>query len=345
MESTKEPFTVYDLKFFRFSAYFRVLDELSLPGTFAGNVVRSALGRAMHSVRFGTSGICKECPIRAECRYTDIFSYLFESPFDHPLIGENENYLPDKYKQKNYPGPFVFVPPSPGLYLQGQELRIDFTLIGMAIQFFPFMVCSLERFASNGLARYRSRLALEKIVCQDNSDSAVVHASNAPVSLPDSTSVLSTRKILGQCSDFDISASDSLRMKIRFLTPFRVKHQNRLPRDLTFEILARSVFRRLVYLTLYKELGDMPLFEIDYAALLPRTKEISEIENRIEWVESGRYSVRRRQRMKIGGYLGTIEFGGDLVPFIPHVSICKYAHIGTKTSFGFGTYEASVSAP
>jgi len=338
-------FIFYNLSFFRFSAHFRVQNSFKMP-VYTGNIIRSVLGRAMHSIHFGMKEACITCPIRSECRYSSLYAYLFESPFDHPFIKENDEDLSVRYKRKQYPKPFLFCPPPGGYYVEGEDLEIVFSLIGRAISVFPFMVCALEEFAKNGILKRRSRIILEKILWEDvigDEDSVVMYDSSANrIRMPDTNHIIDTEKIMEDSLGSILPSRHIRKLKVRFLTPFRYKHKNRLGVPLTFEIFVKKMLERLTLLSVHKKApNNAGTFVIEHRRLLSMAGEIREIQD-MSWFELKRYSSSQKDYMILGGYIGTIQFEGEIEPFMPLINICEYVQIGSKISFGFGKYEATV---
>jgi hypothetical protein len=52
-----------------------------------------------------------------------------------------------------------------------------------------------------------------------------------------------------------------------------------------------------------------------------------------------RYSSRQKTRMKMGGLMGEITYGGPVAAFEPFLRAGEILHVGKGTSFGLGKYE------
>ncbi len=332
-----------NLSFSRFKAYFQVKKTVDLP-SYAGSTFRGALGHGLRKVRYGTKGdACSECMVRSQCRYGALYAYLFESPSDHPFIAENSRSL--QMKHETYPQPFILEPPAGGLYLSGEFLPLWFTLVGKAIECFPFMACGLSHISHVGMVyneggiRGRGKISLEAIVdgtpSEDGSETLIYDGRTGRVVGP------------GQILDFDLVqhwVTSSLdrehpveRIRIRFLSPFRYKNENRLGKPLIFEVFMRNVFRRLTLLSVH---SPIPL-AIDYKNLLALAENVQRETSTLQWFDWERASARQKVRMKLGGVVGDIVFSGDLSEFLPYIKMGEFLNIGKGGAFGLGKYEVA----
>ncbi|MDN3512306.1 MAG: CRISPR system precrRNA processing endoribonuclease RAMP protein Cas6 [Candidatus Jettenia sp.] len=107
-----------------------------------------------------------------------------------------------------------------------------------------------------------------------------------------------------------------------------------MTKELEFHVLFRSILRRLSTL-LYFHCNEVKL-SIDYKQLIEDAKGITVAKNDLIWDDYERYSTRKEQRMKIGGFSGSIRYCGDLEPFISFLLLAEYIHTRKSVSFGFG---------
>lgn len=59
----------------------------------------------------------------------------------------------------------------------------------------------------------------------------------------------------------------------------------------------------------------------------------------LHWQHPERYSSRQQSRIKLGGFVGKMSFGGDLGRFMPLLKLGEYLQVGKGTSFGLGKYK------
>jgi CRISPR/Cas system endoribonuclease Cas6 (RAMP superfamily) len=58
----------------------------------------------------------------------------------------------------------------------------------------------------------------------------------------------------------------------------------------------------------------------------------------IRWRDWERYSARQDARMKMGGFVGEVEYAGAIGEFVPLLKLGERVHIGKGTGFGLGRY-------
>jgi CRISPR-associated endoribonuclease Cas6 len=129
---------------------------------------------------------------------------------------------------------------------------------------------------------------------------------------------------------------DPYHVKLRFLTPARIKYNGKFIDDANFEIVIRNLLRRLSSIA---EVHCGEKWELDWKGLIERSKEIKTVNSDLAWKDWERYSQRQDTKLKMGGFLGDIAFEGDLAEFMPYLKLGEFLHIGKGTVFGLGKYE------
>jgi CRISPR-associated endoribonuclease Cas6 len=145
----------------------------------------------------------------------------------------------------------------------------------------------------------------------------------------------------GLSSSSDLSSSvpfhlSPLTLNLVFVTPTRLKFDGNLSPKPEFHILIRNLLRRISLLS-YFHCGEE--LDLDFKGLIENSKSIKIKEEKLSWVDWERYSNRQETKMKMGGFVGSITFEGDLKAFLPFILLGEYIHVGKGTSFGLGKYE------
>jgi hypothetical protein len=119
-------------------------------------------------------------------------------------------------------------------------------------------------------------------------------------------------------------------------TPLRLKHENKLVRQPPdFSLLFSKLLARLNMLS--QAQGNQPLVEGETKArLLQLADDIVLNRSDTRWVDWNRYSSSQKASMQFGGLMGTLEYGGELAPFLPLLRMAELTHLGGKTTFGLG---------
>ena len=124
-------------------------------------------------------------------------------------------------------------------------------------------------------------------------------------------------------------------LELEFLTPTSIKVNGRWTSKLTFEHLVRNLLRRIRFLSYFHCGEDL---EVDAHALIQAAGSVTDTPD-LYWVRKDRYSHRKEASVPMGGFLGKIQFEGDLTPFLPFIYLGEHLHIGHHTAFGYGQYD------
>ena len=293
------------------------IDAISLP-PYKGSALRGGFGHSFRKVACAIKRKdCDDCLLKHRCAY----SYIFETP---PPADSD---LMRKYPR--VPHPFVIEPPleEKSKYEPGERLDFGLVLIGRAREYLPYFVYAFDELGNMGIGRGKGRYRLEKITCSG----AVIY--------------MAKDKVLGACTDvarFTRSDSPVPRLGIRFLTPTRIKFEERLAAEPEFHILIRNLLRRISSLS-YFHCGKQ--LDLDFNGVIDRAGKVRQVRSAVEWVDWERYSSRQDTRMKLGGFVGEVEYEGDLQEFVPLLKAGEAVHIGKATSFGLGKYQILTQLP
>jgi hypothetical protein len=133
------------------------------------------------------------------------------------------------------------------------------------------------------------------------------------------------------------SAPSPSSCRLRFSTPTRIRVNGDLQSELSFELLVRNLLRRVSALSAVHGRGPM---ELDYRGLIGRAASVETRSSRLTWWDLDRYSNRQQTKMKLGGFIGEVEYEGEAIEeFLPLLAAGEILSIGTGTSFGLGKYE------
>ena len=328
-----------NLSFSRINALFHVRSDITLPA-FTGSTFHGVLGRALSDVHYSDRReACSECSCRPECRYANLYSYMFETPADHPFVSQAGALI--RKNQKEYLKPVILDPPRGGAYPEGDQLMLQMTLVGKAIECLPFAVCALRQFSQARFGPSNECLMLDSIIDGLDSESLVetlIYNGKTDTYIGPGSVCDLNRIVEDTYSNLD-TVSTTSNIHIRFLTPFRFMENNHLGATLDFKIFMSRILDRIELLSVHSPLTE----PIDKNAILDAAAQVKTEKSSLQWYDWERYSSRQNSRMKFGGYLGDIVFSGNLIPFLPYIKMGEYLHVGKQTSFGLGKYRVMVS--
>lgn len=340
----------------------RARQSCALPA-YLGSTLRGAFGHALKRAACSTAhGDCARCLLTEACAYT--------------LIFEGTASQAARARRDTPPHPFVLRPPHVSFlasdsasdthpfqsstharagdanrYAVDDELMFEILLVGEATRRAPYVARAVQLMADNGLGCARAPFDLDEVqeVAPDETTGVLYRAAHFParasVSLPQAATltdfVHARYRELLNASDDEMHATaapraDGETLKLRLLTPMRLRVEGELRTALDFELLLRNVMRRL-HLLLHA-FSPEP-FDADYRSLLALATRVRTRASRLTPFDLERYSNRQQSKQKLDGFLGEVEYAGDeLHGFVPLMLAGELLHVGAATVFGFGRY-------
>lgn len=312
--------TLDHIKVGKFNFRIRALEDLFLPA-YKGSTLRGGFGMALKRATCALRNQdCADCLLRKQC----VYLYLFETP--PPDDSEMMRLYPAA------PHPFVIEPPewNAEKISTGQCLDFQLVLIGKGLDYLPYFVYAFVCLGESGLGKGRGKFALEEVSAYGTAGMEVLYTMQGR-----------TLKRVADYSDWAgmIQRSSKLsnleELTMKFLTTARIKFNGSLVEKPQFHQLARSLLRRISALSYFH--CDRRL-DLDFAALVQEAMQIKTIYSDLHWLDWERYSTRQKQRMTLGGFIGTVTFRGNLHRFLPLLALGEVVHIGKAASFGLGKY-------
>lgn len=121
--------------------------------------------------------------------------------------------------------------------------------------------------------------------------------------------------------------------RVRFLTPTELKANGKLIEEPTFAVLAGRIRDRIS--TLMQRYGNGPL-NIDFEALSERATRVRMTRCELTQIKAARRSGRTGQMHPLGGFIGEVDYEGDLTGFVPLLKAAEWTGVGRQTSWGKG---------
>jgi len=309
--------------------HFEALDPVTLP-FFRENALRAALGTALRRVvcSFPKRSTCEGCQLENICPYGKL---IFFSQTQR-----------NTRKGNVLPFTAYFTKSTPMKMESGQLFCLNLRLFGTAVNYFPYFYFALEEMAHRGIgvlseSGKRGRLALRTI--------ELINPRGFKIPLISTNFAYRTQKEVPtyMLKDYIESVSDLPdkinHVRIKTLSPLRIKHRGHLTDHLDFHILMRAVLRRLSSLYLFTY--GTPL-ELNYREIVSLSENIQIERIKLRWHDYHRYSKTQQMEMKIGGVVGEVVYRGQLHEFYPFLKAGELLSVGRSISFGFGRYELNV---
>lgn len=313
-----------DFSFYPLRFYFTARDAVVFPPGKAANVLRGALGTVFR--RFACPPECtgaKLCEMRESCPYARLFE---PTPLQGGPSGFADSPRPFVFRARHLDGA-TFGPGSPFHF----DLNL-FTCDGPALAYF---VLAFGEIAQQGLGPRRGALTLDRVLLFDAdglaretiySERALqLEAAPEPVTLK-----------LDDCSQ------TATGVRVHFLTPTELKSGHAVTATPEFAILLARIRDRIS--TLRGLYGTGPL-ELDFRAFTQHASAVLLASADIRSVKVSRYSTRTHQTHSLGGFVGSVDYRGDVSPFLAYLRVARFTGVGRHTVWGKGEIDTEILAP
>lgn len=298
-----------------------VFKENAILPEFKGSAFRGGFGWALKSVSCSmNSRECQGCLLKTRCIYPTIFEALPDQDGQLRGMGQHPYCISPPLDRKRH-------------YERGEAFDFTLLLFGQANHYLPYFIYAFEKMGQNGIGRGeegpRARFIIQFMkmndqLVYDGREQRIVTEAQPPFL---------------DYSDLPGLPAHGHGVDISWLTPLRIKRDNRLTDALPFHVLVRSLLRRIS--GLFASFGNGEP-DIDYRGLVERSEAVRIRHSRLQWLDNRRFSSRQDQEMLFGGLTGRVEYEGEMKEFLPLLELGRLLRVGKQTTFGLGQMEYRV---
>jgi hypothetical protein len=305
---------IFQVEPLRFS--FVTREDIYFPAGKAANILRGAFGIIFRQIAcLPQCEGARQCERRGECPYAQLFE-------PRSAGKETPSGLAD------HPRPFVFraIHLDGQTFKAGQRFHFDLHLFDNDPASIAYFVLAFAQLAREGLGPARRKVELMTVsrLNEDGESSAIVYAEG----------VLNNNAGT-QPLKLDLAPGTAVVSSVRvtFVTPTELKSGQQIAAMPEFGILAARVRDRLS--TLRELYGEGPL-DLDFRQFGERAALVQITRSKIEAVDVQRRSSRTGQTHSIGGFVGEVDYEGDLTEFVPYLKAAQWTGVGRQTVWGKG---------
>lgn len=230
-------------------------------------------------------------------------------------------------EQQDIVKPYIIIPPEfhSDKYIvdRGEELVFGFILLGDAVKYASSLVMALQNIGCCGLGTQRYPFSLRRIVnCEER---RILWRGNTYYKTGENATRIPCHRLPGVTG-----------AEIELRTPLRIRRGGQLLTEIQFQTLIRNITSRMIALT--ERYGGW----VDQEAadrLIMLAGEVRKVREDLSVFHLERYSNRVKEKMDFSGLMGSLEYEGELTPFVPWLSAAQILHIGRNTTFGMGKIE------
>jgi hypothetical protein len=307
---TRLDFPLYPWRF-----TFVAREPLYFPPGKASNLLRGAFGSIFR--RIACVPECqdvKSCELRVSCAYARLF--------EPGTIGHGPSGLAD------WPRPFVFrASHLDGRRVElGESFHFDLHVFETKDPALAYFALTFAQLAREGLGPGRGRAELGSVTQLDETryaaaelfDGSAFRLKTAPEPLRLS---------------LDAGPEAIHRIQVSFVTPTELKSGAQLADRPDFGVLFARIRDRVS--TLRALYGGGPL-EVDFRGLGERANHVQMPRCELRHVDMERRSSKSGQVHPLGGFVGKVEYEGELGEFLPWLRVAEWVGVGRQTIWGKG---------
>ena len=242
---------------------------------------------------------------------------------------------------QNPPRPFAIRPPlavraeDDRRYKTGEQFEIGMTLMGKAVQLFPYLVQGMRTIGQQGVGYGRGRFTIEGISAYHPiHDESEILLEDGIVRVPSLTVCANDIAPL-----VETAPQDNLRL--RFLTPTTLKHQGKILDYPEFVPLIARILERCQAIAFhYGETTATPeVWQPEYLRLTQLAESVERVQDNTRWVSVKSGSRRSNRYHQIGGFVGEVQFERDVQAFYKWLLWGQSLQVGKHIVKGNGWYE------
>jgi hypothetical protein len=206
--------------------------------------------------------------------------------------------------------------------MYGEIFNFGLVIIGKAIEYLLYFIYCFEELGNRGLGKNNGKYNLCSVSCCGNNKAVYV------------VSKLNPENILPENIE---SKTDKTVNKVNIVlkTPFRALENHKVVDDIGFYVLVKNILRRIDLISYYH--CDKKL-DIDFKGIIQDSKKIVKTISELSFYNWERIGSKTKKVIYMGGYIGNLEYYGDLTKMMPVIKLCEVLHIEKGCSFGKGKY-------
>jgi hypothetical protein len=270
---------------------------------------------------------CAVCPLHNTCPVSTLVA---------PLREENP-------RGQDIPRPYILLPPLDGRrrYEPGETLSFGLTLFGNIIQLLPYIMLSIDMLEAGGLGRrvqdhhsLRGRFTVKRVEsCNlfSGEQQTIYEAGKPLVGMP-------TLAITDTTVQTRAATLSEERVTLTFLTPTRLREQDRLVKYAEFRPLIYRLLERFISLDRTYGAG-CGMDTQQQQQLIESVEQVRCLDDSTHWEEVSSFSRRQQRFMPISGLRGRATFTGNLAPFRELLVWGEVMHVGKSCVKGNGWYK------